>query len=118
MSQQNFFFTRKPKSNCGYFLRFWADQHKVPIRSTASVRASVEDKRAPHSELCMQTRCAGKPVRMFAVDKKHGVAAIGYMDKGSCQFTSGSMHEVLPPGFWRSAGLSGARSGRKRRRRR
>lgn len=116
--QQNFFFTRKPKSNCGFFLKHWADQRGLRVRSTASVRVSAEEKKAPYSEMCYATGCAGKHVRAFVYNPKSGTAAIGYMDKGVCQFTSGGAHEVLPPGFWNAARTQGQLGGARRKRRR
>jgi len=112
--QSSFPFARKPKSGCGMLLDHWARVHGVPVRSTASVRTSAENKRAPHSEMCLHTRCAGKPVRAFA-KSKYG-AAIVYMDKGVCHFTSGTTTEVLPPAFWRAAGEPGFSGARKRKR--
>lgn len=122
MSQRDFF-RRKRSTSCGQLISFWAEQRGVPVRSAASVRVSAEDKRAPYSELCMQTRCAGKRIRAFAIGSRYGTSAITYTDnKGACHFESGSPGEVMSPAFRRAiggdaaAGLGGARR-RKRRRR-
>jgi hypothetical protein len=114
--QSAFFFNRKPKSNCGALLKFWADQRGLPVRSTASVHTGADNKRGQHSELCMQTRCAGKPVRAFAYNPTSGTAAIAYMEgNNSCQFNSGSATELLPVAFWKAAGVGGRFEGARRR---
>jgi len=118
MSQRDFF-RRKRNTNCGSLLAYWAEQRNLPVRSTASVRTSAENKKAPYSEMCLHTRCAGQPVRAFARDPKYGSTAIIYTDKkGVCQFTSGTETEVLPPAFWRAAGVAHFQGSKKRRGRR
>lgn len=118
MSQRDFF-RQKRSTNCGTLLATWAEQRNLPVHSTARVHAPASAKRAPHSELCMQTRCAGRPVRAFAFNPRPGsTSAIIYTDKnGQCRFESGLPTEILPPEFWRAHGgykLSGARGRRGR----
>lgn len=118
MSQRDFF-RRKRNTNCGSLLAYWAEQRHLPVRSTASVRTSADNKKGPYSEMCLSTGCAGRPVRAFARDPKYGQTGVIYNDKrGMCQFTSGIDTEVLPPGFWRAAGVASFQGARRRKRRR
>lgn len=118
MSQRDFF-RRKRNTNCGSLLAYWAEQRNLPVRSTASVHTSADNKKAPYSEMCYATGCAGRPVRAFARNPKYGSTGIIYTDKkGVCQFTSGNETEVLPPAFWRAAGVTHFQGAVKRRRRR
>lgn len=100
------------KKHCLRLLSMWAESRATTVRSTASVKAA--DKRAPYSELCMATRCAGKPIRAFAISASGHGAGIVYTDKSGCHFASGLTGEVLPFDLRRGAGLSGARRRRRR----
>jgi len=100
---------------CMSTLKQWAATRGVKVHPAS--RAKGLDMKAPHSELCMHVRCAGKRIRAFAIDPKHGSAGIVFSDKnGQCAFTSGLDSEVIQYGTvreLRSRGLGGA----KRRRR-
>lgn len=105
------------RGGCLTYLRYWAQQQGV--RVIPSTAAKGLEMRAPHSELCMHTRCAGKRIRAFAINRKSGMGAIAYTDGKACHFTSGIAAEVIPIGdlnTMKARGLAGARRRKSKRR--
>jgi hypothetical protein len=104
----------KSGSGCISMLRFWAQQRGVKVHPARAARGL--EMKAPHSELCMQTRCAGKSIRAFALNRQGATGAIAYSDATGCHFVSGADSEVIPYNTVRElrrSGLAGARRRRK-----